>query len=69
MIVFINKLDRERNNFVSIHYTKLYDYGDILITAEETDAAVEYWQLSLDRGNPSDTLKRKISERRMIHFV
>ncbi len=48
-------------------FKALEHYGDILISMGETDAAVEHWQLSLDGGNPSDVLKRKITERRIIH--
>ena len=45
----------------------LEHYGDILFRADEVDEAVEYWQLSLESGNPSPTLKRKIAERKLIH--
>lgn len=48
-------------------YTILEHYGDILISMGETDMAIEHWQLSVERGNPSETLKRKIQERRLIH--
>ena len=48
-------------------YKALEHYGDILFSMGETDVAVEHWQLSLDRGNPSEVLKRKITERRIIH--
>jgi hypothetical protein len=48
-------------------YKALETYGDILFTMGETEAAVEHWQLSLGSGNPSDILKRKIAERRIIH--
>lgn len=41
--------------------------GDILYSLDQVDEAVEYWQLSLDAGNSSPTLKRKITERKIIH--
>lgn len=48
-------------------FKALEHYGDILFSMGEVESAVEHWQLSLDSGNPSDVLKRKITERRMIH--
>ena len=48
-------------------FKALEHYGDILISMGEVDAAIEHWQLSLDTGNPSEILKRKIAERRIIH--
>jgi tetratricopeptide (TPR) repeat protein len=48
-------------------YRTLEHYGDIRISMGETDQAIEYWQLSLESGNPSEVLKRKIAERRLIH--
>lgn len=48
-------------------YKALETYGDILFTMGETETAVEHWQLSLGQGNPSEILKRKIAERRIIH--
>jgi tetratricopeptide (TPR) repeat protein len=48
-------------------YKALEHYGDILFSAGEVDQAVEYWQLSQSSGNPSEVLKRKIAERRIIH--
>ena len=41
--------------------------GDILYSLEKVDEAVEYWQLSLEGGNDSEILKKKIAERRIIH--
>ena len=51
------------DNFVILEH-----YGDILYALNEVDAAVEHWQLSVDSGNPSDIVRRKISERKMIHL-
>lgn len=48
-------------------YRVLEHYGDALIGLGEEDKAVNYWQQSLDAGNPSEILKRKISERKMLH--
>lgn len=45
----------------------LEHYGDILYSLKKVDEAVEYWQLALERGNSSETLKRKISERKIVH--
>jgi tetratricopeptide (TPR) repeat protein len=49
------------------NYRSLELYGDILFSTGETDEAVEYWQLSLKGGNKSETLKRKIAERKIVH--
>ncbi|MDX1407636.1 MAG: tetratricopeptide repeat protein [Saprospiraceae bacterium] len=49
------------------NYVVLEHYGDILYALGDVDGAVELWQLSVDRGNPSEVVKRKISERKMIH--
>jgi len=48
-------------------YRTLEHYGDILFSSGEVEQAVEHWQLSQDRGNPSEVLKRKIVERRLVH--
>jgi predicted negative regulator of RcsB-dependent stress response len=48
-------------------YRVLEHCGDIRISMGETEQAIEYWQLSLESGNPSEILKRKITERRLIH--
>jgi tetratricopeptide (TPR) repeat protein len=42
-------------------------YGDILFSSGKIDEGVEYWQLSLNAGNTSEVLKRKITERKLVH--
>ncbi len=49
------------------NYHSLELYGDILFSTGKTDEAVEYWQLSLNGGNKSEILKRKIAERKIVH--
>ena len=41
-------------------------YGDILFYLNEKDNALLQWKKSLDKGNPSKILKRKITEKRYI---
>ena len=41
--------------------------GDILFSLNEVDAAVNAWQASLDKGNPSEIIRRKIAERKIVH--
>ncbi len=55
------------NHGAGDNYHSLELYGDILYTNEKVDEAVEYWQLSLDGGNQSEVLKRKIAERKLVH--
>ena len=49
------------------NYHSLELFGDILFSTGEADKAVEYWQLSLNGGNKSEILKRKIAERKIVH--
>jgi tetratricopeptide (TPR) repeat protein len=41
-------------------------YGDILFMLNDVEEAIKYWQKSLDMGNESELLKKKISEKRYI---
>lgn len=44
----------------------LEHYGDILFQSGEQEQAVTLWKQSRDLGNPSDTLKQKINEKKYI---
>lgn len=44
-------------------------YGDILFMLNDIDKAMEQWQKSLEMGNTSETLKKKIAEKKYIAEV
>ena len=44
-------------------------YGDILFKLNDIDKAMEQWQKSLEMGNTSETLKKKIAEKKYIAEV
>lgn len=43
----------------------LEHFGDILFQLDETDEAIRYWQLAMDKGSRSKNLEKKITDRQL----